>query len=231
MPDARQQLFFDFVPLVSPAPENRSETPHQQPAPRGNTRPTASLSQPSIRGRVLDAALTRQCRELVADLDLGLDALAREVRVLWNSRLSTTAGLAHYNNSTIDLNPKLLEFQPEEPDRTVRHELAHLVAQFRAGKRRIQAHGRQWQQACADLGIPGEKRCHDLPLERRRVKRKFAYQCKNCAIIVPRVRRLARHSSCWACCQQHNSGRYSSKFLLLPIPIDEAKLLAPEASW
>ena len=91
MPDARQQLFFDFVRLVSPAPENRSESPKQQPAPRETSRPTSNLSQPSIRGRVLDTALTRQCRELVADL--GLDALAREVRVLWNSRLSTTAAV------------------------------------------------------------------------------------------------------------------------------------------
>jgi len=162
---------------------------------------------------------------------IGLDLLAGAVRVYWNSRLSTTAGLAHFHDSAVDLNPRLLEFQPAEPERTMRHELAHLVAQHRAGKQRIQAHGRLWQQACAELGIPGEKRCHDLPLERRRVKRKFAYQCKHCATVVPRVRRLARHSSCWACCRRFNAGRYSSKFLLLPIPLDEAKVIAPDASW
>jgi len=184
---------------------------------------------PKIRGRVLDGALTTLCRELVAEL--GHDVLAREVRVFWNSRLSTTAGLAHHYDLTIELNPRLREFQPEEPDRTMRHELAHLVAQHRVGNRRIPAHGRLWQQACADLGIPGEKRCHDLPLARRHVKRKYAYQCKSCAVVVPRVRRLARHSACWACCQNLNRGRYSSKFLLLPIPLDEAKLLAPELTW
>lgn len=230
MPDARQQLFFDFARLVTAAPEQKAETNSQPNTPREKPSPTTtSKPLPDIRGRVLDAALTHQCRELVAAL--GLDTLARQVRVFWNSRLSTTAGLAHYNDSTVDLNPKLREFQPEEPDRTMRHELAHLVAQYRAGRCRIQAHGRQWQQACAELGIPGEKRCHDLPLKRRRVKRKFAYQCKHCAVVVPRVRRLARHSSCWACCRQLNGGRYSSKFLLLPIPLDEAKVLAPDASW
>jgi SprT protein len=228
MPEARHQLFFDFARLLTksaPETKKQKQAPRDAPAPK----PTSTRPLPAIRGRALDAALTSQCRELVAAL--GLDALAREVRVFWHSRLTTTAGLAHYSDATIDLNPRLREFQPEEPDRTMRHELAHLVAQFRAGKRRIQAHGAQWQQACVELGIPGEKRCHDLPLERRRVKRKYAYQCRSCKVVVPRVRKLARHSSCWACCQQHNRGKYSSKFLLLPIPIDEAKVLAPEASW
>lgn len=234
MPDARQQLFFDFARFLSKtSPSDRKlETPnHTETPPRARTKRSGAAEErhPSIRGRVLDVDLTRRCRELVTGL--GLAPLAREVRVFWHSRLTTTAGLARYTCASIDLNPKLREFQPEEPERTMRHELAHLVAQFRAGKRRIQAHGREWQRACAELGIAGEKRCHDLPLERRRVKRKFAYQCRHCKVIVPRVRRLARHSSCYACCQQHNRGRYSSKFLLLPIPLDEAKLLAPEACW
>ena len=230
MPDSRKQLVFEFAQLVSAASEEKNETTAQKSAPRASQPASAEKKHfPKIQGRVLDVALTAQCRELVAAL--GLDRLSRQVRVFWNSRLTTTAGLAHYHDGTIDLNPKLREFQPQEPDRTMRHELAHLVAQNRAGNRRIQAHGRQWQQACTELGIPGEKRCHDLPFERRRVKRKFAYQCKHCSTVVPRVKKLARHSSCWACCQKHNGGRYSSKFLLLPIPLDEAKLIAPEAGW
>jgi SprT protein len=232
MSDARQQLFFDFVRLVA-QPGKKPEIPTPVPAPAlGEHRPSGirgNRPPPQIRGRLLDGALTELCRELV--LALGLDDLGREVRVYWNSRLSTTAGLAHHYDSIIDLNPRLLEFQPDEPDRTMRHELAHLVAQQRAGRRRIQPHGTQWQRACAELGIPGESRCHDLPLERRRVRRKFAYQCRHCGVVVPRVRRLARHSSCYACCQNHNQGRYSSKFLLLAIPLDEAKILAPDASW
>ena len=148
MSDARQQLFFDFARLVTAAPEEKQETPSQNAPPRENPAPPPAASKkplPAIRGRVLDVALTQKCRELVAAL--GHDVLARQVRVFWHSRLTTTAGLAHYNDSTIDLNPRLREFQPEEPDRTMRHELAHLVAQFRAGNRRIPAHGKQWQQA------------------------------------------------------------------------------------
>src|ERR1700730_17806348 len=51
----------------------------------------------------------------------------------------------------------------DEIDRTLRHELAHLLAQFRAGRRRISPHGEEWRQACHDLGIGDEVRCHNLP--------------------------------------------------------------------
>jgi predicted SprT family Zn-dependent metalloprotease len=41
----------------------------------------------------------------------------------------------------------------DEIDRTLRHELAHLLAQFRVGRRRIAPHGPEWRIACRDLGI------------------------------------------------------------------------------
>ena len=37
----------------------------------------------------------------------------------------------------IEMNPKLKEFEPEELWRTLKHELAHLVAYERSGRRRI----------------------------------------------------------------------------------------------
>ena len=55
-----------------------------------------------------------------------------------------------------------------EVERTLRHEAAHLLAHWRAGRRRIQTHGPEWRQACADLGIPGETVTHTLPLAPRR---------------------------------------------------------------
>src|SRR6266446_8423633 len=51
----------------------------------------------------------------------------------------------------------------DEVDRTLRHELAHLLAQFRVGRRRIAPHGPEWREACRDLGIADEARCHNLP--------------------------------------------------------------------
>ena len=38
----------------------------------------------------------------------------------------------------------------DEVDRTLRHELAHLLAQWRVGRRRIAPHGKEWRQACRD---------------------------------------------------------------------------------
>jgi len=153
------------------------------------------------------------------------------LKVYWNSRLVTTAGLAHHDTVRIDLNPRLSQFAPEEPERTLRHELAHLVAHHRAAGRSIQPHGPEWREACTALGIPGERRCHNLPLARRAVKRKFAYQCRHCGIIVPRVRKLSRESACYPCCRAHNRGRYSRRFLLDPMSLGKAKELAPEYSW
>ncbi len=57
----------------------------------------------------------------------------RQVQVRWHSRLRTTAGQAYYAKSLVRMNPKLMQFGMEEVDKTLRHELAHLVARFRAG--------------------------------------------------------------------------------------------------
>ncbi len=120
--------------------------------------------------------------------------LAKVVAVSWNPRMRTTAGLACFRTKHIVLNPKLIEVSADEVQRTLRHELAHLVAQSRVGRRRIEAHGEEWQKACADLGIPDEKRCHDLPFKSRRMTRRHFYQCPECGTMMARVRRVNRAS-------------------------------------
>ncbi|MEE2808507.1 MAG: SprT-like domain-containing protein [Verrucomicrobiota bacterium] len=193
------------------------------------TRPIRRKKIARGRGLKFDNELTEKCRRMAGMV--GLNELADQVKVFWNLRLSSTAGLAHHSNAQIDLNPRLERFAPTEPERTLLHELAHLIAHFRASGRRIKPHGPEWQSACLELGIPGEKRCHDLPLANRVIKRKLAYQCRCCGIIVPRVRKLSRDSACYPCCQKYNRGGYSRRFLLEKISIKEAKLLAPEHNW
>lgn len=193
------------------------------------TRPIPRKKIARGRGLKFDNELTEKCRRMAGMV--GLNELADQVKVFWNLRLSSTAGLAHHSNAQIDLNPRLERFAPTEPERTLLHELAHLIAHFRASGRRIKPHGPEWQSACLELGIPGEKRCHDLPLANRVIKRKLAYQCRCCGIIVPRVRKLSRDSACYPCCQKYNRGGYSRRFLLEKISIKEAKLLAPEHNW
>ena len=155
-------------------------------------------------------ALISESRTLLRAV--GAAALAERVRVEWNARMRTTAGLAFPGRSLVRLNPKLREFGDAEIRRTLLHELAHLLAHERAGRRRIAPHGAEWRRACADLGLPDEKRTHDLPLPRRKVARRHHYRCPACAAVIARVQPLRRGSACLHCCRAHNRGRYDARF-------------------
>jgi predicted SprT family Zn-dependent metalloprotease len=102
----------------------------------------------------------------------------------------------------------------DEIDRTLRHELAHLLAQFRIGRRRIAPHGSEWRQACRDLGIADEARCHNLPFASKSFAPRFVYRCPNCRREFPRVRRIRRAIACLACCRKHNGGDFDPRFRL-----------------
>ena len=161
----------------------------------------------------MDEALSQWCRE--TSRTLGLEKLVERVHVGWNSRLQSTAGRAWWPDGVIELNPKLKELGDEELWRTVRHELAHLVAYERSGRRRIAAHGAEWRQACADLGIPGESATHSLPLGGRRVAKKFAYDCKQCEATIQRVRRMRGAAACYECCRKFSAGKFDERFRLV----------------
>lgn len=148
---------------------------------------------------------------------VGCANLAKDVAVFWNARLRTTAGLACYRRRAIFLNPKLIEIAPDEVHRTLRHELAHLVAQERVGRHRIAPHGEEWRQACCDLDIPEELRCHDLPFKRTRMRRRYLYQCKECGRQMARVHRVRRRIACLACCRKFNAGKYHERFRFIEI--------------
>ena len=155
--------------------------------------------------------LEETARELLRALGAG--RITGDLRVEWNSRLKTAAGRADYRQKLISLNPQLSEY-PSEIDRTLRHELAHILAQFRAGRRRILPHGAEWQLACVDLGIADEKRCHNLPFPARTYTARFVYHCPSCRQEFPRVRRVRRAIACLACCRKHNSGGFDPRFRL-----------------
>ena len=74
----------------------------------------------------------------------------------WNGRraCASAAGRAEFHSQpAFSLNRRLCAHGDAEIDRTLRHELAHLLAQFRAGRRRICAPRFGMARACADLGI------------------------------------------------------------------------------
>lgn len=162
------------------------------------------------------AALEARAHQLLRALQC--DALAARVRVRWNPRMRSTAGTALASKALITLNPRLRDFGDDEVDRTLRHELAHLLAHFRAGRRRIAPHGPEWQQACRDLGLADEKRCHTLPLPRRQMQPRLLYRCPACALEVRRVRAFRGKTACLACCRRHNRGHYDERFRFVKIP-------------
>jgi SprT protein len=156
-----------------------------------------------------DAALEAKAREILAALDA--TELGREVHVEWNARLFSAAGRADSRRNLISLNPRLREHDSAEIDRTLRHELAHLLAQFRAGPRRIPPHGAQWRRACRDLGIADEARCHTLPFPVKQRARPFLYRCSRCGKDFPRARRIKRAVACLECCRKYNRGKFDPK--------------------
>ena len=164
--------------------------------------------RPDLKGT--DTSLSHRAASLCRDLSL--EALASRVKVRWNTRMRSTAGRATWPDSEIELNPALEQISESEVDRTFLHELAHLVAYERAGNRRIRPHGPEWRRACCDLGIPGERAGHTLPLPTRTLRRKWRYFCPACWSIVERVRRMRGHSACYACCLKHNRGEYDERF-------------------
>jgi SprT protein len=181
------------------------------PAPQTATEAVA----PQLRGR-RDPDLETQAQQLLRSLGAG--RIATKLRVEWNSRLKTAAGHADYRQKLISLNPRLVE-RPAEIDRTLRHELAHILAQSREGRRRISPHGPEWRQACRDLGIADEKRCHTLPFPAKRYAPRFIYRCPNCRRDFPRVRKIKRTVACLACCRAHNGGEFDVRFRLKLLPV------------
>ena len=159
---------------------------------------------PVVLGR--DSVLEANVCEILSAL--GADELARAIHVEWNARLFSAAGRADSRRNLISLNPRLREHDAAEIDRTLRHELAHLLAQFRAGRRRIPPHGAAWRKACRDLGIADEARCHTLPFPVKQRARRFLYRCSRCGKDFPRVRPIKRAIACLDCCCKFNGGKF-----------------------
>jgi len=159
-----------------------------------------------------DKKFTDICVDLLRELEL--DELADRVSVEWNTRMRSCAGRAFWPTGLIQVNPRLPQISDTEVKQTVLHELAHLIAYERHPNRPIKSHGREWQRACADVGIPGEKATHELSLPTRTLRRKWRYDCPRCAKSFERVRRFKGEVACYDCCLKATGGRYDDTFRL-----------------
>ena len=172
-----------------------------------------SLAAPLVEKRLgRDPVLEEVATKLFCEL--GAETLAVQVKIEWSKRLRSAAGRADCRGKLVLLNPRLAAHGEAEIDRTLRHELAHLLAHARAGRRRISPHGPEWRQACAELGIAGEARCHTLPFPIHRRARPYLYVCSHCRREFRRTRPLKRTSACLACCRQFSRGKFDPRFQL-----------------
>jgi SprT protein len=159
-----------------------------------------------------DFMLEARARQMLCSL--GAPRLAKKIRVEWNRRMRSAAGRADWRHTLVSLNPRLREHSVSEVEQTLRHELAHLLAQARAGRRRLAPHGAEWRLACRDLGIAGEARCHTLPFPVAQRARRFLYKCPHCRSSFARVQRIRRAVACLVCCRAHNRGDFDPRFRL-----------------
>lgn len=203
---------FDFIKrLFSSTPKTTEPAkPANKPVSAPRSRRFDIRINPPGPNLPKESELLRQSQLLL--YHAGSPRLAGLVDVRWNPRMRSTAGMAYWQKSLVTLNPRLAQFGAEEIDRTLRHELAHLLAQERAGKRRIAPHGPEWRKACRDLGLRDEKRTHDLPLPRRTATPRYFYQCPACGQKLARVKPLRKSSACLKCCRTHAKGRYDERF-------------------
>lgn len=158
-----------------------------------------------------DAKLEQEARSAIGAM---APELAVRIVVGWNLRMRTTAGIANPSAWEIWLNPALKAISEQEVQRTLLHELAHLLAHHRYPRRRIQPHGPEWRAACKDLGIANEARTHQLPFKSRRMKRRYILRCESCGMTHERVHPPKRRVACLACCRLHHGGNYHERFRL-----------------
>jgi ribosomal protein S27E len=149
----------------------------------------------------------------VANVIMDLHALAREMEAILRLR----QGFPHRERGGSDGNTRkalaaILRLAEAADDGTVRENILFS---------RPEATETEWREACRDLGIPDEKRTHQLPFVARRMRRRYQLRCPGCGESHTRVRRPRRRIACLACCRLHCSGAYDDRFRFQVIEIGE----------
>jgi len=122
-------------------------------------------------------------------------------------------GCCHYSKKKITLSKKLTLLNDEDKILdTIFHEIAHAICGFKNG------HNHVWRAKAKELGACG-KRCYstnvDSPLKVTQPKGKYTLVCLTCGKEYQCWRKKKYESACTICCQKHNGGVYSDKFVLV----------------
>lgn len=127
-----------------------------------------------------------------------------DMPVVWNSRMTTTAGRCHYRRMFGDLTPfkidmseqlfRSLDFDISKVERTLIHEMVHA---FLCHKYNEKGHTARFQRMMTEItGEHKNHRCHNYDttgLKRQRTK-KVKAECKRCGAVFYRAR-MPKHAA------------------------------------
>lgn len=137
-------------------------------------------------------------------------------RLGWKFEFNTrkrAAGLCSKNEKTIYISKWLLQQNLEkglEFEDTLRHEVAHAI-DFEI--RGTSDHGRVWKLIARQVLCTGERCVRSEQISVTETT-KYTLICDTCGTKSARHKATKRKGACVKCCNAHNGGRFSEKFLI-----------------
>ena len=125
-------------------------------------------------------------------------------------------GICNYRKKIIGLSLPLCTENLDKIDsriyNTILHEIAHALSVHVYGIRIGKGHGANWINIAKQIGCDG-KRCFDTETVNM-PKAKYTLTCDSCGYESPKHRKVSKTYACAKCCNEHNGGKFSSKFIL-----------------
>jgi len=125
-----------------------------------------------------DKARIREIMATVCEKN-GVSELESQTSIEWNARFTSRMGDANYNKMRVRFSIPLFALAGEkDQEDTIAHEMAHIVARHKYGKK-IKSHGGEWQ-ACMLVAGYKPTRCHDIDTTGLKKSRKTCKTYCNC---------------------------------------------------
>jgi predicted SprT family Zn-dependent metalloprotease len=122
------------------------------------------------------------------------NGVLRAHRIEYNARLSTCTGRICYRPPFIELSLPLLSRHPKQVRATLLHEMVHAwLHQLGLPS----GHGPDFKAKLREVGLSSIY--HNLPVARRRSKRRYVLECPRCRLALIRRRRPGIRVSCARC--------------------------------
>jgi predicted SprT family Zn-dependent metalloprotease len=122
-------------------------------------------------------------------------------------------GLCKYEIKTITLSKYWIKYLSEnEVKNLILHEIAHALVGFE------NYHNITWKQKAIEIGCDGEVKYDIRKDVAESIKDdQYHYKCPNpeCKVVFRRIKPMKKEQACKECCNKHNDGEYSKKFILI----------------